>query len=300
MLHALMFNLQNLASLWNQFFHASESTLTLAVFRVAFGALLLVNACSFWRAAEFCFYPAGALALAAQQLAFKRTTWSLFNHLPPTQGAVHFVLLLHSVSVLGLLLGCYTRLSAALVFVTLTSLHARNLYVLNSGDTLQRLFSFLLIFSPAGGTLSVDAWLAGAQATVADPWVWRLMQVLVAIVYLRTTYWKLRGTTWRAGSATYYALSLRDYQRCQLPHWLAQAWFYRATTYGTLVLEGALGLLLWCDPMRYPLLLSGLMLHLGLQCFMRIGLFQWTMLTSLLLFLKPADLHEWLQPLGLG
>jgi hypothetical protein len=212
---------------------------------------------------------------------------------------VHFVLLLHFAGVVGLLFGFYTRPSAALVFITLTSLHSRNVYMLNGGDTLQRLMSFLLIFSHAGGALSVDVWLAGASEAVADPWALRLMQVLVAILYLRTTYWKLCGTTWRAGSATYYALNLRDYRRRKLPQWLARPWFYRAATYGTLVLEGALGALLWLDPLRYPLLLAGLVLHLGLQCFMRTGFFQWTMLTALLLFIKPADLHEWLKPFGL-
>jgi hypothetical protein len=299
MLNAAMINLQNLAGLWNQFFHAPESTLMLAIFRVAFGALLLVNVCSLWRAAEFCLYPAGALALEDQRSAFKKTTWSLFNHLPPTRSAVHFVLLLHLGGVFGLLFGFSTQPSAALVFITLISLHSRNLYMLNGGDTLQRLLSFFLIFSHAGGALSLDAWLAGASDTVADPWALRLMQVLVAIVYLRTTYWKLRGATWRAGSATYYALRLRDYRRRNLPQWLARSWFYRAATYGTLALEGALGALLWFDPLRYSLLLAALVLHLGLQCFMRTGLFQWTMLTSLLLFLKPADLHQWLKPLGL-
>jgi hypothetical protein len=299
MLNALMLSLQNFAGLWSQVFHAPENTLTLAIFRVAFSSLLLVNACSLWRAAEFCFYPDGSLALEDQKPVFKNTTWSLFNLLPPTRGAVHIVLLLHFAGVLGLLFGLYTQLSAALVFITLTSLHSRNVYMVNGGDTLQRLLSFFLIFSHAGGAISVDAWIKGASETMADPWALRLMQVLVAIVYLRTTYWKLRGATWRAGSATYYAMNLRDYQRRKLPQWLARPGLYRAATYGTLVLEGALGALLWFDPLRYPLLVAGLVLHLGLQCFMRTGLFQWTMLTSLLLFLKPADLHEWLKPLGL-
>ncbi len=300
MLIALFFNLETLASGWNQCFHAPESLLALAVFRIAFGVLLLVNAIAFWRAAEFCFYPAGALALAEHQQAFRKITWSLFNHLPPTAGAVHFLLGLHVAGVLGLLCGFYTRLSAALVFLTLLSLHSRNAYLLNSGDTLQRLLSFFLIFSHAGDALSVDAWRTGAATNLlADPWALRLMQVLLTLVYLRTTYWKLCGVTWRRGSAVYYVLSLQDYQRHTLPHWLARPWCYRAATYGTLILEGALGTLLWYEPLRYPLLLAGVALHLGLEYFMRIGLFQWTMLASLLLFLKPADLQAGLQWLGL-
>lgn len=299
MLNALIISLQTAAGAWNQFFHAPESLLTLALFRVAFGVLLLVNACSLWRAAAYCLYPAGALALADQSPAFRKLTWSLLNYLPPTNGAVQFVLLLHMVSVLGLLFGLYTQLSAALVFLTLISLHSRNIYMLNSGDTLQRLLCFFLIFSHAGGALSVDAWLAGTAEAQAAPWAWRLMQVVLAMVYLRTTYWKLCGVTWREGSATYYALNLRDYQRHRLPEWLARPSLYRAASYGTVVLEGALGVLLWFEPLRLPLLVAALLLHLGLQWFLRTGLFQWTMITGLLLFLKPADLPEWLKSFGL-
>jgi hypothetical protein len=297
----LLFNLENLADGWNQFFHAPASVLPLAVFRIAFGVLLLFNARAFWRTANFCLYPAGVLALDVQQRALRQHTWSLFNHLPPTEGAVRFVLCLHCAAVVGLLCGWHTRLSAALVFITLLSLHTRNAYVLNGGDTVQRLLGFFLIFSHAGAALSVDAWRAGASANVvAAPWAWRLMQMLIALVYLRTTYWKLRGTSWRAGEAVYYALSLHDFQRRPLPPWFARAGCYRAATWGTLVLEGALGALLWCDPLRYPLLVAGLALHLGLEYFMRIGLFQWTMLTSLLLFLKPAAVQGWLGWLGLA
>lgn len=296
---SLLLNLPQLAEWWNQFFHAPASPLPLALFRVAFGALLLANAYAFWRAKEFCLYPTGALAWADQRVRYQRAVFSLFNYLPPTTGAVRFVLGLHLAAVLGLLAGFATRCSAALVFLTLISLHSRNVYQLNSGDALQALLGFFLIFSHAGGAFSVDAWLAGTTTTMHDPWALRLMQVQVALVYLRTTYWKLHGATWRAGSATYYALHLHDFRRRALPRWLARPWFYRATTYGTLALEGALGTLLWCAPLRYPLLLGGVALHLGLECFMRIGLFQWTMLVSLLLFLNSGDLHEWLNLTGL-
>jgi hypothetical protein len=300
----LLLNLPDFAGYWNQFFHTPESVLPLALFRIAFGALLLVNAAAFWRGAAFSFYPAGALALTEQQRACRQVSWSLFNHLPPTKGAVHFVLGLHTAAILGLLCGFYTRLSTALVFITLVSLHSRNPFQLNSGDTLQRLLCFFLLFSHAGDALSLDVWLAGAAVNAAtpatDPWALRLMQVLVALVYLRTTYWKFCGETWRTGSAVYYALNSLDYQRHALPAWLARPACFRAAAYGTLALEGALGALLWCEPLRHPLLLAGVALHLSLEYLMRIGLFQWTMLTSLLLFLKPAELQAGLKLLGLS
>lgn len=292
-------NPQSLTGFWDQFFHAPEGLLTLAVFRLAFGLLLLMSAISFWRAARFCFHPTGALATEDHAPAFQKNYGSLFNYLPPSEAAVHLVFALHLVGVTGVLLGFYTRLSAALVFITLASLHSRNFYILNGGDNLQRLLCFLLIFSPAGGALSLDAWLAGSSQAVAAPWAQRLMQVLVAIVYLRTTYWKLRGGTWRAGTAVYYAMNLRDFQRRRLPRWLNRAWFYRSATYATLVVEGAIGTLIWIDPLRYPVILAAILLHLGLEFFMRIGHFQWTMLTALLLFIRPSDLQAWLQPLGL-
>ncbi len=105
---------------------------------------------------------------------------------------------------------CVFRIAFALlllVFISLTSLHQRNPFVLHSGDTILRLFSLLLAFAPVGAMLSVDAWVSGTVASDSPPWALRLMQVLMATIYLRSLGWKLRGRWWREGSAVYWALT---------------------------------------------------------------------------------------------
>ena len=44
--------------------------------------------------------------------------------------------------------------------------------------------------------------------------------------------------------------------------------------------------------LRYPVLLAGVMLHLGLEYSMNIQLFQWVMLTALVLFIDPRDFRR--------
>src|SRR6266536_4493439 len=105
---------------------------------------------------------------------------------------------------------CVFRIAFALlllVFISLTSLDQRNPFVLHSGDTILRLFSLLLAFAPVGAMLSVDAWVSGTVASDSPPWALRLMQVLMATIYLRSLGWKLPGRWWREGSAVYWALT---------------------------------------------------------------------------------------------
>jgi Vitamin K-dependent gamma-carboxylase len=141
---------------------------------------------------------------------------------------------------------------------------------------------------------SVDALLSPQPALDSAPWALRLMQILIATVYIRSLGWKLRGRWWRDGTAVYWALSAGSYRRHDVPAALRRPWVYAAGTYGTLVIEGALGALIWISELRYAVLAGGAIFHLTLEYFLRIRLFQWTMLVGLLLFLKPADLVSWL------
>ena len=43
-------------------------------------------------------------------------------------------------------------------------------------------------------------------------------------------------------------------------------------------------------PLRYPLLVLGLLLHLGIEYSLNIPMFEWDVLTAYVLFIDPADL----------
>ena len=46
--------------------------------------------------------------------------------------------------------GLFTRLNSVIVFVSLTSIHQRSLYMTHGGDTFLRIAGFFLMFAPAG------------------------------------------------------------------------------------------------------------------------------------------------------
>jgi len=183
--------------------------------------------------------------------------------------------------------------SAVIVFLTLVSIHHRNTFILSSGDTLLRLFSFLAMFSSAGDALSMDALISGQRDfLMVDPWPLRLMQLQVSIVYLRTVFWKLRGSLWWNGTAAWYPVWVETYLRNRPPRWLLTLPLIRLATWGTLVVESSLGLLIWIRELRLPLIATGLVMHLVFEVVLNLQFFGWVMIVGLLLFLPPALVED--------
>lgn len=281
---------------WNAFFHRPEPVNGLAVFRILFGLIVLLNWILFapdllvWLGARGVLTPETARRLTGGRL-------NLFAILPATDGWVLAVFAVAVVAALGLTLGYRTRWCAALTFLTIVSIHHRNPLVLHSGDTLMRLIAFLLIFSPAGDALSLDRRL-GRGVDRADgpvlrpPWAQRLIQLQVAILYFATAWWKIGSDAWRDGIAVYYVLRLVDFQRFPLPLewlWIQSPAVTRLLTWTTLAVEFAMALLVWVPRLRYPVLAAAVCLHLGLEYTLNIPVFQLLMLACLVLFVPPWD-----------
>ena len=216
---------------------------------------------------------------------YGRRRFTLLNLLPPTVTSIYFLIGLSAIAGLMLSFGLATRLSAVICFVTLASIHHRNPAIFHGGDTVMRLMSFLLMFSPAGNGWSVDAMLDGRWEAEADPWCLRLMQIQVSIIYLRNVFWKLRGEEWRKGTAVWYTAHCDAYRRFQIPQWLLTVTMVRFATWSTLATEFALGSLIWISECRTIVMLSGIALHLILEVVMNLQLFGYVMIACLLLFL---------------
>jgi hypothetical protein len=169
---------------------------------------------------------------------------------------------------------------------------------------------FCLMFMPAGRALSLDRLLAARRhrrrgdpepfppPRPAAPWAQRVLQIQLALVYLATIRWKLTGITWIHGTAVYYATRLAEFDRFPVPYIFRDPYTIKLATWGTLVVEFALGALVWFRDLRYPILLAGVMLHLGLEYSMNIPLFQWTMITAYVLFIDPRDVRRALDRLA--
>lgn len=283
-----------LAGLWNDFMFTPQSSATMVVFRIAFSVLLLVDAIFHAKGMAFFFGPHGVLNFVAWKREFSPRVLSVFTYTSGGMTAVRSVFVLHFFCIFCVLIGWHAQFFAVVLFVTLTSIQHRNPTILNSGDVAMRLMLFLFMFeSNASSMLSIGAPVGAIQnAGLEEPWCRRLMQLLVANIYFKSMYWKLLGSMWRDGSAVFYVLNIKRYQRLRFPDFARHPFVFQVLTWSTLVMWGALGTLIWIEELRYPLILIGVLFHLGMEMFLKIRLFQWVMMTGLILFIKPAD-AEW-------
>ncbi len=270
---------------WDRFWFAPQPSSSLALLRIAFGALVLVWAASLAADVGAFFTPSGIAGEA------DGTGWGLLRLLPHAWAAWALLVVL-MVAAIALLLGLYTRIAALAVLVGALSFERRNPLVFNAGDGLIRVIAFYLALAPAGASLSLDRLRRAHQPfwefPPRAPWALRLMQIQVSVIYVSSVWEKLHGFTWRNGTAVAYALQLEDLQRFPMPAF-AYTWAPAVAllTWGTLVAELSLGVLVWTR-WRLPVLAVGVAMHLGFAYAMRIGFFSAAICVLYLAFLPPA------------
>jgi hypothetical protein len=119
-----------------------------------------------------------------------------------------------------------------------------------------------------------------------------MIQLELSLVYFVGFCWKVAGAMWVQGTALSYIYRLDELQRFPLPSWFLNETLMKLATWFTLVLEFALGVLLWIREIRYYLLAIGLVFHLSIEYSMNIPMFQWDVLTAYVLFIDAADLKR--------
>lgn len=277
--------IQQVFEAWHQFFHQPVSLFPLALFRVLLGVIITLNAIFLIRVVPRHLAVDAIFNFPRYERSYGRRRLNLLNILPASTTSVYWILFISGLSGVLLSVGLWTHLAAAGCYLTLTSLHHRNPSIFHGGDTVLRIMSFLLMFSPAGSGWSADAMLIGNWEATADPWCWRLMQLQISMIYLRNVMWKLRGERWRNGTAAWYPMHCAVYTRFPLPKIALTRPMLRVATWGTLLIEFSLGSLVWIDEFRWYVTFAGIGLHLTLEYVMNLQLMGWTMIACLLLFL---------------
>ncbi len=143
--------------------------------------------------------------------------WFISIHL--LSGNYYIQLLLFIISAFfafSMLIGFKTKLSTAVTWFLLISLHNRNPIVLQGGDVLLRCLLLWGIFIPWGETLSVDSSRADAERNtpgndIFSPGAFAFL-VQISVMYICTALLK-SGDAWvKDYSAIYYALSLDQFR----------------------------------------------------------------------------------------
>ena len=279
---------RQVATAWYGFWFAPQETSTLALFRIAFGLVA-----TGWTVTQgpdlLAFY--GPEGIQPNALSGAPGSWGVLSvwHGSTAVVVLYAVTLAASVA---LTLGLFSRLASILVLVGIISFLHRNGLVTNSGDGLVRNLAFFCALSPCGASLSVDRlrrapgqfWEFPAYA----PWALRLVQIQLSIGYLTAVWDKAGNELWRHGTAVSYALRMQDIHRLPIPGFITHSEvLVELLTFGTLVLELSLGILVWNRTLRPWILLLGLSLHLSIDVSIMVGFFSYAMFCAYISFVPP-------------
>lgn len=270
------------------FFFGTTTGEAAALFRIAFGVLLLwyFVVLTGWNLERY-FGESGVFPFAAFQesgggltvLALSKSPVLLWG----TWGA-------SVLAALAFTVGFHPRAAAALAYVGLLSFQNRNPALVNGAERLLLPLAFLSIFAPLGlkWAVSSKGREGGGRALVLGL---ALIRIQIVIVYAATFVLKVAQPIWRDGLAISKALGAPTFSR--VVGGLGSEGLERAITYGTLVVEALFFLVLWRRA-RPWVLAAGVVLHLSIEALMIVTIFSATMLVSYLALLDDEDV-KWVQ-----
>lgn len=218
--------------------------------------------------------------------------WSVFEAWPGDRALlIGWVLLL--LSAIAMTVGWHSRFAAILVFVLIHSFYRRGVYIFNAGDAIITIVALILALSCCGAALSIDQrrrtgsfWSAQTLA----PWPIRLMQVQLSLIYLVSVQGKLTNKSWADGSAAFYTWHTDGrWALLPAPEWLsANAILVNVATWGTVLIELAIAVLVWNRRWRFWVLAAGVVMHVAVMVSLNVGFFTPAMFVLYLAFV-PAD-----------
>lgn len=277
------------------FFFAKQPVHTAGLLRIFFGVVMLINWFMVYSHLDIFWGTNGLLSLETSVSYGHPLRFNLFELLPNDPRVASLIAGLHLIGAIGMIFGLFTRTSIAIVFFTLLSFHNRNVFILNSADIVIRNFLFLMFFAPCGDIFSIDRWIQKRRGIFAGPpeeksgWALRLLQIQFSIIYISTVMFKMKGEYWADGTAVYVATRLDEFVRVPL-ELLNNLAVIKFLTWSTLVVELALGTLVWFREWRYWVLIAGVGLHLGIELVMNIPMFEWIMIVAMICMIDPHDM----------
>lgn len=143
------------------------------------------------------------------------------------------------------------------------------------------LFAFL--FAPRPQALSFDSGWKRSPNPVPGWWV-VLLLTTVWLFYFDSLFYKYVSQIWLSGTAFWYSVGPPPFGTGYFPHWLENATLMRLCTYYVLAYETIFPLIL-LRPLRLPLCLVGLSLHVGIAIWSPIPFFGFGFCALLLVLL---------------
>jgi HTTM domain len=281
---------------WNRFWFGPISARPLGLYRILFGLFVLAHLVFISFELDYWFTDAGLLQGNEATLVAGPLRFSPLQFVQDPVSVRCVVGALAAVA-FAFMLGWRTRIMGVLLYLGLLSFYHRNVSSNCGPDQLMMITSFYLMLSPCGAAYSLDARReTRRRGTLAEPlilpWVQRLMQIQLCLIYFATAAFKCNGSSWLGGTAVHYIIFNHEVGQFNM-EWLAgYPLVINLLTLGGLLTEFALAFLLWSRPTRRWIALAGIMLHAGIFPLVNVPLFGEQMTAFYLLFLEPDELDH--------
>lgn len=278
---------------WDRFLFEGCDPRIASVFRIGFAILVLIQIAIVWDDAAMWFSDEGVLSVSTAKLTTQPVGWSLFYWVPSTPLVIRGSLFALAIHAALMLVGVFSRVQAAAIFLWLVSFQNRNPLINDGEDTVFRIFAFMMVWLPLDAYWSVLRRSCDSVAKARSPssaWGMRLIQFEMTAIYASAAISKLSGETWQNGTAMWYVSRMTDnFGRLVPSVYFDHFWVSAGLTWGALFIEAALPVALWFRWTRKIAILAGLALHLGIEVSMNLFLFEWVMILGLLAFVVPSE-----------
>jgi vitamin K-dependent gamma-carboxylase-like protein len=262
----------------------------LALFRIAFGAVVLADAIERWGELRVFYSDEGIVPLSAEIThGWMRSPLAALVH-SPTEAAL--LLGVGAVAALAFAAGLYARAASVALWLYLLTIASRNALVLDGGDAVMMALAFFAMFADVDAVWSLRR---GPPRPRVPAFAVRLLELQLALVYFCAGVAK-HGATWWHGEAIFRVLQNNDFARPLGMALTASPTLCALLTFATLVVElGFLPLVLspWrTATTRAVAAAAAALLHVGIFALMRVGMFPFVMLAALCLFVPPSLLDR--------
>ncbi|MCG8416319.1 MAG: HTTM domain-containing protein [Proteobacteria bacterium] len=267
-------------SRYYRWLNAPQDARGLAAFRILFGALMIFAVVRFWTNGwihELYIAPSTHFTYLGFEWVRPWPAWGMYGHFGVMGAAA-----------LGLMIGAWTRISAAVFFLTFTYAELIEKAAYLNHYYLVSLLALLLIFVPAGATWSVDAWRRNPPSSVTVArWAYVLLRSQIAIVYLFAGLAKL-NSDWLVRAEPLQTW-LRSYGDLPLVgHVLGEPWVAYAMSWGGALFDLTIVGWLLLPRTRLVAYASSVFFHGTIWLLFPVGVFSWVMLISATLFFSPS------------
>jgi hypothetical protein len=283
--------MQTLLDFMDRMLFTEVSVLQFSLLRVLTGMLLAYESLLWLTAYPQLIAPDGYFGMNEFDRTVRPMRFSILSYMPATRTSVSFICGVQLLSAMTLAIGIQGQLSAWVCLLSTMSIHNRNPHIVDSGDTVRRFLCLFVAVVPNN-----DAYLSLGSSLQQAPvnatcysWHYLLLQLFMANIYFKNVLFKLYGDTWRNGTATRNVFHARMWNRFNWPGKIPGPWFPAVTTYGTLVTESWMFVAIWVEGLRTMTIIIGVIFHLLLWAFLRIGFFQASMICGLLALLPEQD-----------